>query len=367
MNDSVDNETEVYKWAFGPTISGLLIADTTLSVSFSVLVNSIIIIAVITDSKLHHNKFWYGLSLAVADLIGTLNLGFGCYNILYDGWPVQNRPLCKFWSCIDFTSGLIASLTIALISFDQYKLVRYPDIYEQEETGRRVAGRIISVWIFAILFYFPPVIFWDMVVGYSVVAIDQCDPEFKEVFWATVFQSVVEFFIPFTVILVYNYKLIKFIRGQLSKVHYLKQELKKVPRESTIFTMNSAEHEKIEARIFERERIKEEIRSIDVGRKNARSLIILVLLFFCVWFPWEVIGNLVEPICKCTPDDLYQAVYWLNYHLVVVNAIVYGLTVQRVRYHIKRLFVGCASTFFRKTSHRPKEASKSTVTPSREQ
>ena len=235
MNDSLGNESKEHEWVFGPAVSALLIADTSLSCSFSIVTNLIIIVSIISDSKLHRNKFWYGLSLAVSDLIGTSNLGFGCYNILYDAWISQNRALCKLWSSIDYTTGLIASLTIALISFDQYKVVRYPDIYEQEESGRRVAGRIVSVWIFALLFYVPPVVFWDVVLGYSVVPLDQCDPEFKDVFLATFFQSMVEFFLPFTVIVVYNYKLVKFIRGQMAKLYYLKEELKKVPRETTIF------------------------------------------------------------------------------------------------------------------------------------
>ncbi|OQV17679.1 putative Alpha-1A adrenergic receptor [Hypsibius exemplaris] len=335
-----NNDTVNWAWDTDSVIPYLLIIDALLTIGWSVLANSIILIAVLIDRNLQHNAYFYGVSLALADLIGTVDLGFGCYFLLFDSWPIESPGLCKFWNSVDYTTGLIASLSIGAISFDRYKMVKYPEKYLREETTKRVIVRIVLIWLFSILFYVPTTTLWDVIAGYTVIASDDCDPEFRNVVGMTVSQFLAEFLLPFVVIVYCNLKLLLFVRGLSERDQGLKYNLSIVEVEQR-FTKAPGSLELLEeiaAMQSEVECVKQDIRTIDEGRDNTFTLIILVGTFFSFWCPWEMIGNFARPICHCIPDYLYNAAFWLQYHLVAVNAIVYGLTIRRFRHHFNKVF-----------------------------
>jgi 7 transmembrane receptor (rhodopsin family) len=238
-NTTILNETSHTTWVLGNSISILLILDAAITSIWSLVANCMILVAVLVDPHLQHNAYVYGVSLALADLIGTINLGFGSYSLLYGSWPIQNAGLCKFWTALDYTTGLLGSLSIALISFDRYKMVKHPEKYLREETTKKAVMRSLVVWLFSFIFYVPATVFWDIVVGYSVIPVDECDPEFRDVAWMTVIQSVVEFFLPLCVIFFCNVSLILYMREQTKRNKGLQFNLQSV-QEDDILDLSSA-------------------------------------------------------------------------------------------------------------------------------
>ena len=111
-----------------------------------------------------------------------------------------------------------SSMSICLISYDRYKMILNPIAYRNEESPRRAIARIAATWTFSILFYVPPTLFWDFIVGCTVIAFDQCDVEFRNVPAATITQAVVEFLIPLFIISSCNVRLLFYIRKRRKRL-----------------------------------------------------------------------------------------------------------------------------------------------------
>ncbi|XP_055332303.1 octopamine receptor Oamb-like [Paramacrobiotus metropolitanus] len=335
----MSNATNATDWAVSIPIGGLVLLDTTVSIFWSFVANLIILGAVFIDPHLQRHSNFYGVSLAVSDVLGTANLGFGCYDILYNRWVIQSPGLCKFWVLIDYTMSLTGSLSICLISYDRYKMVFHPRLYAFEESSNRAVLRILFVWLVSFAFYIPVCLFWDYFVGYSVIAADDCDPEFRDVLWMTIVLSVVEFFLPFFLIVYFNVRLIFAVNRRAKRLVEVKKKLGEGPLSSLNFPVHSTDHEAREEEAFERNRLNTEAREIASAKGTTKSVLILVGVFAGLWLPWEFIGNFVIPICDdCVPLQLYQFAFWLQYHTYVVNAIVFGLTVERFRDYFRKVY-----------------------------
>ena len=82
-----------------------------------------------------------------------------------------------------------------------------------------------------------------------------------------------------------------------------------------------------------------EIKEIKKEQRATRSLLILVGCFFVLWFSYELVGNFIMPICPdCVPSTIYQATYWIEYHISAINPLVYALTIERFKYHFQVFF-----------------------------
>jgi hypothetical protein len=81
-----------------------------------------------------------------------------------------------------------------------------------------------------------------------------------------------------------------------------------------------------------------EIKEIKKEQRAARSLMFLVGSYFSLWFFYEIVGNFIAPICDCVPGVIYQASYWLQYHISAVNPMIYAVTIDGFRRHFLIFF-----------------------------
>lgn len=346
-NSTLD-EPAVWAYPLGACI--FLIVDTIITSSWSVFANLLVLWSFFTDPKIRIIQNYYIASLALSDLMmGGFVLPLGLYQFLYQGWPIDSKPLCKFWNILDFTMSLQSSLSVCLINYDRYKMVLHPIAYRNEETPRIAFARILATWVFSWLFYGPVNMFWDLWTGYSNIPSKQCDAEFKDVAWLTTLQATIEFGGPLIFLCYCNFRLFVYIRLRRKKMVDMRKGLENIQTEETSTShenpdgtkkqMDQTKKKKKIALTKDQEKNKAELQEFKKEQRAVRSLMVLVGTYFCLWFWYELIGNFVNPICNdCLPNEVYQASYWPQYHIAAINPIIYAITIERFRYHYRIVF-----------------------------
>ncbi|XP_063954934.1 muscarinic acetylcholine receptor M4-like [Lytechinus pictus] len=93
------------------------------------------------------------LNLAITDLIvGVFSLIFNFSRFVRGFWP-YGEVLCKLWTILDFTVCWMSIITIVLISWDRYTLVRLGIQYKTYQTKHRVGSILIICWIFVVIYW----------------------------------------------------------------------------------------------------------------------------------------------------------------------------------------------------------------------
>lgn len=74
----------------------------------------------------------------------------------------------------------------------------------QQSMTHRAVGKMVAVWVLAFLLYGPAIIFWELVVGKSIVPADECFAEFYCTWYFLLCASTFEFFSPFLSVAFFN-------------------------------------------------------------------------------------------------------------------------------------------------------------------
>lgn len=168
-------------------------------------------------------------------------------------------------------------------------------------------------WLFGFVFYGPPVIFWEYWTGRRLVPDDQCYAEFFDNAPYLLSSSVIEFIIPFVLVLFINVMIYLNIRRRTRGLLVSSSAGQQPPP-------NPNAASKQTARI-----------QLSRDRKTARSLAILVGVFLITWAPYEVCA-LVNPLCGfCVPGTLFDIGFWLLWFNSTVNPFLYALLQVRFR------------------------------------
>lgn len=263
-----------------------LVCDTAITGFWSVLANLLVMIFFARDPKLRIIQNYYIVSLALSDwFMGAFVLPLGAYNFIFQGWPVNSIPLCKFWNVMDFVMSLQSSLSVCLINYDRYKMVLHPIAYRNEETPRRALARICTTWAFSIVFYAPVNLFWDIWVGHSNNGPQQCEAEFKDIAWLTITQACVEFGCPLVLLCYCNIRLFTYIRMRGKKMVSMRKGAETPVTEATSTPHESTPHKSLKKAVAkDEEKNNAEYREFKREQRAVRSLLVLVGTYFCLWF-----------------------------------------------------------------------------------
>ncbi|XP_075684247.1 histamine H3 receptor-like [Rhinoderma darwinii] len=184
--------------------------------------NALVILGFMTNKKLRTPSNYFLLNLAISDFFtGTFSLPLYLKNyIINRGW-VLGKSLCKLWLTIDYTLCQCTIYNIVLISCDRFlavtKAVKYRD---QQNEFKPAFMKMAVVWILAFLNFGPAIIFWEYVVGYSVMPEGECNPEFYYGGRYLLYSSGFDFFMPMSAIAFFNLSIYFNIRGRMrSKIH----------------------------------------------------------------------------------------------------------------------------------------------------
>ncbi|XP_040289837.1 histamine H3 receptor-like [Bufo bufo] len=179
--------------------------------------NALVILGFIINKKLRTPSNYFLLNLAISDFFtGTFSLPLYMKNyILNKGW-VLGKIICKLWLAIDYTLCQCTIYNIVLISCDRFLAVTKAVKYRNQQNKLKPAfTKMATVWILAFLNFGPAIIFWEYVVGYSLMPDGECNPEFYYSGRYLLYSSVFDFFIPMSAIAFFNLSIYFNIRGRM--------------------------------------------------------------------------------------------------------------------------------------------------------
>ncbi|KAA8589825.1 histamine H3 receptor [Etheostoma spectabile] len=167
--------------------------------------NALVIMAFIVDKSLRTQSNYFFLNLAISDfLVGAFCIPVYIPYNLTGRWML-GKGLCKLWLVMDYLLCTASVFNIVLISYDRFLSVTRAVKYRaQRNMTRQAVLKMVAVWVLAFLLYGPAIIFWETIVGESVVPGHECYAEFYFTWYFLLSASTFEFFTPFVSVAFFN-------------------------------------------------------------------------------------------------------------------------------------------------------------------
>uniref|UniRef100_A0A7N9AS50 Histamine H3 receptor-like n=1 Tax=Mastacembelus armatus TaxID=205130 RepID=A0A7N9AS50_9TELE len=167
--------------------------------------NALVIMAFVVDKTLRNQSNYFFLNLAISDfLVGAFCIPVYIPYNLTGRWML-GKGLCKVWLVMDYLLCTASVFNIVLISYDRFLSVTRAVKYRaQRNMTRQAVFKMVAVWVLAFLLYGPAIIFWETVVGESVVPAHECYAEFYFTWYFLLSASTFEFFTPFVSVSFFN-------------------------------------------------------------------------------------------------------------------------------------------------------------------
>ncbi|XP_034036366.1 histamine H3 receptor [Thalassophryne amazonica] len=207
-SNSSGNMTPVVSEAKAVLPGYLLVILSVLMVTLVVVTvagNALVIVAFIMDKTLRNQSNYFFLNLAISDFF----VGVFCipvyipYNLT--GRWMLGKGLCKVWLVIDYLLCTASVFNIVLISYDRFlSVTRAVQYRAQRKMTHQAVIKMLAVWVLAFLLYGPAIIFWEVIVGQSVVPAHECYAEFYFTWYFLLSASTFEFFSPFVSVTFFN-------------------------------------------------------------------------------------------------------------------------------------------------------------------
>ncbi|XP_041861203.1 histamine H3 receptor-like [Melanotaenia boesemani] len=170
--------------------------------------NALVIMAFVVDKTLRTQSNYFFLNLAISDfLVGAFCIPLYIPYNLTGRWML-GKGLCKVWLVMDYLLCTASVFNIVLISYDRFLSVTRAVKYRaQRNMTRQAVLKMLAVWVLAFLLYGPAIIFWETIVGQSVVPAHECYAEFYFTWYFLLSASIFEFFTPFVSVAFFNFSI----------------------------------------------------------------------------------------------------------------------------------------------------------------
>uniref|UniRef100_A0AAY5K7B2 G-protein coupled receptors family 1 profile domain-containing protein n=1 Tax=Esox lucius TaxID=8010 RepID=A0AAY5K7B2_ESOLU len=293
--------------------------------------NALVILAFIVDKSLRNQSNYFFLNLAISDfLVGAFCIPVYIPYNLTGRW-VLGRGLCKLWLIMDYLLCTASVFNIVLISYDRFLSVTRAVKYRaQQSMTRHAVVKMVAVWVLAFLLYGPAIIFWELVMGKSIVPGDKCFAEFYCTWYFLLSASTFEFFTPFISVAFFNFSIYLNIH-QRNKSRVIRKEDAKAhrdrasPREGgAVMSLSpSSSGEPSCGHTFIRT---SQGSRLSRDKKIAKSLAIIVCIFGICWAPYTLL-MIIQAACKrqCVEEHWYEITFWLLWLNSGINPFLYPL------------------------------------------
>ncbi|XP_063718509.1 muscarinic acetylcholine receptor M3-like [Symsagittifera roscoffensis] len=190
--------------------------------------NVLVVIAFITDRKLHRFSNYYIISLACADMIiGLVSIPlFTVYMVTVGvGWPLGHF-VCNLWLQLDYALCYTSLLSIFLICIDRYWSVSNSVHYLNNFTKQKALTSILPTWVLPqVLFFLLVWLYPYFVPGTPPVPESDCYVPYQENVTLNVAIAVMSFWVPLFIIIALYIQIYR-VAKRLSKRNERQTKLK---------------------------------------------------------------------------------------------------------------------------------------------
>ncbi|XP_041352918.1 adenosine receptor A1-like [Gigantopelta aegis] len=273
--------------------------------------NTLILIAVYFEHKLHTIPNAFIASLAVADLLVGL-VTIPLYVVFYLKLPnvEKNKYLCLFRTSMALYSCGSSLLNLLLMSFDRYLAVIYPLRYHALMTPKRAKNALIVLWVFITVVSFVPLTGWNAWKDGSV-----CD------LYAVLAREHIYFSVHFLVLCCLTLTTILY-----SRIFYVAHSHRKQIQASS--KLNAAATRRREREF-----------------KSAKVMSLILLLFVLFWLPYLTCGIL--KIFKSLTWDVVEVSKSFALCLSLSNSMVNPIVYSLLKKDFRKVFQNFLFSWFR--------------------
>ncbi|VDI68841.1 histamine receptor H3 [Mytilus galloprovincialis] len=341
-NEVVDNEYTASRELL--VIAGIVIVPV---IVITLIGNILTIISFIRDRKLHESINIYILNLAIADLlIGIISMPIYLAYTLDDSVWIFGYQFCKAYLLLDLIFTSVSLEVMILISFDRYIFLKHWSRNYKDQTRRNAYIRSGAAWIIALVLNGPATLFWDIWTGENSVPLDDCEVQYRNNYAYTVVVAIVAFPIPFVILTILNTIIFWEIRKLLSRREKL-SNLSSLSnsRDSTLSRSASINDVHAGNVNFVHLHRRNSLRSKEVfhtrhGKKAAKSLAILTVVYVCAWLPYAT-AIVIYSFCRaCVSVPVFETCTWLLWFKSAINPFLYAYNCNRFRSNFK-YFLSC--------------------------
>nr|XP_057929729.1 histamine H3 receptor [Doryrhamphus excisus] len=344
--------------------------------------NALVIMAFIVDKTLRTQSNYFFLNLAISDfLVGAFCIPVYIPYNLTGRWML-GKGLCKVWLVMDYLLCTASVFNIVLISYDRFLSVTRAVKYRaQRNMTRQAVLKMVAVWALAFLLYGPAIIFWEALVGQSVVPAHECYAEFYFTWYFLLCASTFEFFTPFVSVAFFNLSIYLNIHRRNKSLAVCPEDAPKPPKsckrqregvawsvffvktrkvscseptaisavieDDDVLSPSSSGNPQTSQVVAQREKLSPGRRNsrlfqsspsmVAPGRrvqgsrlsrdiKVAKSLAVIVCTFGICWAPYTLL-MIIRAACSgtCVADYWYDITFWLLWLNSAINPFLYPL------------------------------------------
>uniref|UniRef100_A0A671RKK4 Histamine H3 receptor-like n=1 Tax=Sinocyclocheilus anshuiensis TaxID=1608454 RepID=A0A671RKK4_9TELE len=313
--------------------------------------NALVILAFVVDKSLRNQCNYFFLNLAISDfLVGAFCIPVYMPYILTGRWML-GRGLCKLWLVMDYLLCTASVFNIVLISYDRFlSVTRAVSINNQLKGVTRLAVvKMLAVWVLAFLLYGPAIIFWELMVGESIVPEDECFAEFYCTWYFLLSASTFEFFSPFISVAFFNFSIylniqrrnrsrLAVIDGQNSSVFFVKTRKVSSSGPPAVSDVIEDDEEVSPSSSGDPSsthsasnpcapcRSGGHLARLSRDKKIAKSLAVIVCVFGVCWAPYTLL-MIIRAACSgsCVENHWYEVTFWLLWLNSAINPFLYPL------------------------------------------
>uniref|UniRef100_A0A3Q1C3C2 G-protein coupled receptors family 1 profile domain-containing protein n=2 Tax=Amphiprion TaxID=80969 RepID=A0A3Q1C3C2_AMPOC len=284
--------------------------------------NALVIMAFIVDKTLRNQSNYFFLNLAISDfLVGAFCIPVYIPYNLTGRWML-GKGLCKVWLVMDYLLCTASVFNIVLISYDRFLSVTRAVKYRaQRNMTRQAVLKMVAVWVLAFLLYGPAIIFWETIVGKSIVPSHECYVEFYFTWYFLLSASTFEFFTPFVSVAFFNLSIYLNVHRRNKRGGACAEDEPKPPK-----TIKKHKEASAWSVFFVKTRKVSSRSRLSRDKKIAKSLAIIVCTFGICWAPYTLL-MIIRAACsgKCVANYWYEMTFWLLWLNSAINPFLYPL------------------------------------------
>ncbi|XP_022661983.1 alpha-1A adrenergic receptor-like isoform X2 [Varroa destructor] len=299
--------------------------------------NLLVLVAIFMNPNLRTTTNYFIVNLAIADLmLGASVLPFSATLELLDKQWYFGQIFCNVWAATDVLCCTASINSLCVISVDRYIGVTRPLSYSSIVTHRRAVTTCVVVWILSFIISVGPLFGWRDPPSPN----NQYSCEVNKKTGYVIFSVLFSFYIPTLVILVVYQRI---YRAATRQTEFLETGVKIVKSgagssESGELTLRVHQGHSKSASQQREFRDDGNPKMVTMGlqgrlakfkrqKKAAKTLGIVVGVYFICWFPFFFILPLDTICSSCTtPPLLFDVIFWTGYFNSCLNPFIYATT-----------------------------------------